>query len=120
MVGRFMLRRDNKVLRSHLPAKVEFVVFVKLQPLQEELCASFLKSKAIAKLKKGGKDASLVSITTLTKLCNHPSLIYDSCKRKECSPQITTTSFPKEILGKHPRASIQWENAPRNKTLNFD
>jgi len=98
MVGRFMLRRDNKVLRSHLPAKVEFVVFVKLQPLQEELYTSFLKSKAIAKLKKGGKDASLVSITTLTKLCNHPSLIYDSCKQKKnAALKSLIPLFPKKF-----------------------
>jgi len=98
MVAKFMLRRDNKVLRSHLPAKVEFVVFVKLQPLQEELYTKFLESKAVAKLKKGGKDASLVSITTLTKLCNHPSLIFKSCKtKKNAALRSLVPIFPKKF-----------------------
>ena len=101
LVNEFILRRTNTILSEHLPPKLTQIVFVRMTPLQREIYAHILSSKAVqAELgaphgggggggdggdspgpAAGGKKSNsgktvLSSITSLKKLCNHPQLLY--------------------------------------------
>ncbi|KAM9482887.1 DNA repair and recombination protein RAD54-like [Clarias gariepinus] len=81
IVNRCLIRRTSDILSKYLPVKVEQVVCCRLTPLQKELYNLFLKqAKPVETLQQGKISvSSLSSITSLKKLCNHPSLIYEKC-----------------------------------------
>jgi len=76
----FILRRTADILNKYLPSKVEQVIFCSLSTLQNELYKAFLRKKRNTIF--SGKSAALACISRLRKLCNHPSLIYDLCRKK--------------------------------------
>ncbi|XP_022531113.2 DNA repair and recombination protein RAD54-like [Astyanax mexicanus] len=81
VVNRCLIRRTSDILSKYLPVKIEQVVCCRLTPLQKELYKLFLKqAKPVESLQQGKISvSSLSSITSLKKLCNHPSLIYEKC-----------------------------------------
>uniref|UniRef100_A0A3B3BM93 RAD54 like n=1 Tax=Oryzias melastigma TaxID=30732 RepID=A0A3B3BM93_ORYME len=81
IVNRCLIRRTSDILSKYLPVKVEQVVCCRLTPLQAELYRLFLRqAKPLQTLQQGSMSvSSLSSITSLKKLCNHPTLIYDKC-----------------------------------------
>ncbi|GAA6083770.1 DNA repair and recombination protein RAD54-like, partial [Tachysurus ichikawai] len=85
IVNRCLIRRTSDILSKYLPVKVEQVVCCRLTPLQKELYKLFLKQAKPAETLQQGKISvsSLSSITSLKKLCNHPSLIYEKCVEGE-------------------------------------
>jgi len=80
LVRSFLIRRTSKSLEQHLPAKTEFIVFCALTTFQRRLYRKFIASKIVREANVNMKKSGLISITSLTKLCNHPRLIYDDCK----------------------------------------
>lgn len=80
----FMLRRTNQILEDYLPPKSDFVVFCRPSEAQVKLYRFFLGSKTLRQvLSEGmvGSSSSLECISILTKLCNHPSLVYAKAKQ---------------------------------------
>lgn len=81
VVNRCLIRRTSDILSKYLPVKIEQVVCCRLTPLQVLLYKCFLKqAKPLETMQEGKISIStLSSITSLKKLCNHPSLIYGNC-----------------------------------------
>ncbi|XP_042639565.1 DNA repair and recombination protein RAD54B [Orycteropus afer afer] len=87
LTGLFILRRTQEVINKYLPPKIENVVFCQPGALQIELYRKLLNSKAVRSCLQGWLENSphLVCIGALKKLCNHPCLLFNSIKEKECS-----------------------------------
>ncbi|KAF4656784.1 DNA repair and recombination protein RAD54-like [Perkinsus olseni] len=89
MSNKFILRRTNALLAKVLPPKHILVAFVRLSDIQTQLYKAFISSDCVkttvaksASRGKVGKNV-LSLIQSLTKLCNHPSLIRRFDKRCE-------------------------------------
>ncbi|XP_054446030.1 DNA repair and recombination protein RAD54B [Pteronotus mesoamericanus] len=87
LTGPFFLRRTQEIINKYLPPKIENVVFCRPGELQIELYQKLLNSQAVRFCLQGSLDNSphLVCIGALKKLCNHPCLLFNSIKEKECS-----------------------------------
>ncbi|XP_043941837.1 DNA repair and recombination protein RAD54-like [Protopterus annectens] len=96
IVNRCLIRRTSDILSKYLPVKIEQVVCCRLTSLQIELYKCFLKqAKPVEELKSGKISvSSLSSITSLKKLCNHPSLIYEKCVEGEEGFEGAIDLFP--------------------------
>jgi len=71
----FMLRRLQKdILKSLLPPRKEFLLFCRPSDYQCELYKS-ISSKAMSSPKGGATAEALTVLTSLRKLCSHPSLL---------------------------------------------
>eukprot|EP01084_Bolivina_argentea_P131750 232522_1 len=85
ILNKFLLQRTSKVVMKYLPKKSEYVVFCKLSPFQELLYETFLKSKVARQAKAAASSGSglsaigFLAVAVLSKICNHPSLIYEAC-----------------------------------------
>ncbi|XP_037659265.1 DNA repair and recombination protein RAD54B isoform X2 [Choloepus didactylus] len=87
LTGLFVLRRTQEVINKYLPPKIENVVFCRPGALQIELYRKLLNSQAVRFCLQGLLENSphLICIAALKKLCNHPCLLFNSVKEKECS-----------------------------------
>ncbi|XP_077023333.1 DNA repair and recombination protein RAD54B isoform X2 [Tamandua tetradactyla] len=87
LTGLFVLRRTQEVINKYLPPKIETVVFCRPGALQIELYRKLLSSQVIRFCLQGLLENSphLICIGALKKLCNHPCLLFNSIKEKECS-----------------------------------
>nr|XP_023504464.1 DNA repair and recombination protein RAD54B isoform X3 [Equus caballus] len=87
LTGLFILRRTQEVINKYLPPKIENVVFCQPAALQIELYRKLLNSRAVRFCLQGLLENSphLICIGALKKLCNHPCLLFNSIKEKECS-----------------------------------
>ncbi|XP_039733068.1 DNA repair and recombination protein RAD54B isoform X2 [Pteropus medius] len=87
LTGLFFLRRTQEVINKYLPPKIENVVFCQPGALQIELYRKLLNSQAVRFCLEGLLENSphLICIGALKKLCNHPCLLFNSVKEKECS-----------------------------------
>ncbi|KAL2089938.1 hypothetical protein ACEWY4_014626 [Coilia grayii] len=96
IVNRCLIRRTSDILSKYLPVKIEQVVCCRLTPLQSELYKRFLRQAKPVESLQGGNISvsSLSSITSLKKLCNHPSLIYDKCVEGEEGFEGALDLFP--------------------------
>ena len=81
IASKVIIRRTSDLLSKYLPVKYDHVVFVKMTPMQINMYNAFMASKAVKdaiktseESEKGGQ-MPLKQITTLKKLCNHPSLV---------------------------------------------
>ncbi|XP_021584345.2 DNA repair and recombination protein RAD54B isoform X3 [Ictidomys tridecemlineatus] len=85
--GLFILRRTQEVINKYLPPKIENVVFCRPSALQIELYRKLLNSQTVRFCLQGLLENSphLICIGALKKLCNHPCLLFNSIKEKECS-----------------------------------
>lgn len=78
ITSKFLLRRTRDILKDYLPPKHDIVVFCKITALQKTLYNSLIDSFLRAKensLNFWEGSSCLELITTLKKVCNHPSLI---------------------------------------------
>lgn len=87
--NQFILRRTNTLLAKHLPTKLLTVVCCKPTPLQVQLYNHFLKSKSVKQaMRESGEEgnkmggAVLGIIQSLSKLCNHPRLVYPTSEAR--------------------------------------
>ena len=62
---------------------VEYTVLCKVTELQQALYKALLSDTDEENLSEEQKDDALSCITTLKKLCNHPTLVYEMCKVSE-------------------------------------
>ncbi|XP_033615989.1 DNA repair and recombination protein RAD54B isoform X2 [Fukomys damarensis] len=87
LTGLFILRRTQEVINKYLPPKIESVLFCRPAALQIELYKKLLNSQAVRFCLQGSLENSphLICIGALKKLCNHPCLLFNSIKGKECS-----------------------------------
>ncbi|EHB16386.1 DNA repair and recombination protein RAD54B, partial [Heterocephalus glaber] len=87
VTGLFILRRTQEVINKYLPPKIENVLFCRPATLQIELYKKLLNSQAIRFCLQGSLENSphLICIGALKKLCNHPCLLFNSIKGKDCS-----------------------------------
>ncbi|KAF4661580.1 DNA repair and recombination protein RAD54-like [Perkinsus chesapeaki] len=99
MSNKFILRRTNVLLAKVLPPKHIVVAFVRLSSIQTKLYKAFITSDCVkatvaksASRGKVGKNV-LSLIQSLTKLCNHPSLIRRFDKRCEKGFEATHATF---------------------------
>ena len=101
LVSKFIIRRTNDILSKYLPIKYEYVVFVKLSPLQKALYKHFLTSPEVRKLLKGAGSQPLKAIGMLKKLCTHPELL----------------RLPEEVLGSEDILPDDYESSGRDKEI---
>lgn len=79
--NRFIIRRTNDLLTQYLPVKFDHVVFCQLSTLQREIYKLSLSSSQVKSLLSSNNEETtnkgsfmpLKAITSLKKLCNHPS-----------------------------------------------
>lgn len=71
---KFILRRTCELISCDLPPRHEYLVFLPLLPLQDELYRSYLTTDIADKLEYSKDIFSL--ITALKKIANHPDLIF--------------------------------------------
>jgi len=85
----FILRRTGEILESLLPPRHEYLVFVRLAPLQESLYVRCLQYSQDAL--QGVFSGALSLLALLRKLVNHPCLLRDSKKMSaelRASPEL--------------------------------
>ena len=80
IVNKCILRRTQALLTKYLPVKYEEVICCKLTQFQMDLYNAFT---SILSNKLDANASSLSAITTLKKLCCHPSLVFEMCKTQE-------------------------------------
>ncbi|XP_007999297.1 DNA repair and recombination protein RAD54B isoform X1 [Chlorocebus sabaeus] len=87
LTGLFVLRRTQEIINKYLPPKIENVIFCRPGALQIELYRKLLNSQVVRFCLQGLLENSphLICIGALKKLCNHPCLLFNSIKEKECS-----------------------------------
>ncbi|XP_055966219.1 DNA repair and recombination protein RAD54B [Sorex fumeus] len=85
----FVLRRTQEVINKYLPPKIENVIFCRPEALQIELYQKLLSSQAVRFCLQGLMENSshLLCIGALKKLCNHPCLLFNSIKDRECGAE---------------------------------
>ncbi|XP_072426320.1 DNA repair and recombination protein RAD54B isoform X1 [Chiloscyllium punctatum] len=85
LTGFFILRRTQDIINNYLPPKTEWIVFCRPAVLQLELYHKLLASHAVKSCLQGSLENSshLICIGLLKKLCNHPTLFFQSIKGKE-------------------------------------
>ncbi|XP_072107979.1 DNA repair and recombination protein RAD54B isoform X1 [Mobula birostris] len=88
LTGLFILRRTQDIINNYLPPKTEWIIFCRPTALQLELYHKLLSSHTVKSFLQGTLDSSLhlICIGLLKKLCNHPTLLYNTVKGNEnCS-----------------------------------
>jgi SNF2 family DNA or RNA helicase len=88
----FILRRTGEVLESLLPPRHEYLVFIRLAPLQESLYVRFLQTYQEALL--GAFSGALSLLALLRKLVNHPYLLHGS---KKLSAELRTIEEMRKV-----------------------
>ncbi|XP_076053283.1 DNA repair and recombination protein RAD54B-like isoform X2 [Oratosquilla oratoria] len=75
----FILRRTQDIINKYLPSKIEMVVFCQPTELQRNLYLNLVSGKFVQRCFSSREAGDhLAAISTLKKLCNHPSLILKS------------------------------------------
>ena len=77
IVNKCILRRTQALLTKYLPVKYEEVICCRMTDFQVDLYNGFT---SILCNKLDTNSSSLSAITTLKKICCHPSLVYEMCK----------------------------------------
>ena len=93
IISKFILRRTQDVIYSHLPKKQEIVVFIKPTKNQQDL------TKTLINLYESSENLSkniqaLEMIIYLKKVCNHPHLLQTSTSNKVRELEILKAMFP--------------------------
>ncbi|XP_055489553.1 DNA repair and recombination protein RAD54B isoform X1 [Leucoraja erinacea] len=85
LTGLFILRRTQDIINNYLPPKTEWIIFCRPAALQLELYHKLLSSRAVKSFLQGKLDSSLhlICIGLLKKLCNHPTLLFNTIKQHE-------------------------------------
>lgn len=98
IVNKCLIRRTSILLTKYLPVKFEMIICCRLTPIQKQIYQNYINSDAIKSMKNNGESkpslSSLVSITNLKKLCNHPDLILDKVLEGEDGFENSRRLFP--------------------------
>jgi len=77
MTAEFILRRTSQVNKKYLPAKIDHVVFIKLNEFQRNMYKTLVQA---AQNREEDAKTALALVTDLKKLCNDPALVYENYK----------------------------------------
>ncbi|KHJ47934.1 protein, SNF2 family [Trichuris suis] len=99
IVNKCIIRRTSALLTKYLPKKYELILCCKFTDMQLGLYEAFIHSKiTLAQLRSDNGDkmtsTALASITSLKKLCNHPSLIFEKCLNQSDGFENCAHFFP--------------------------
>lgn len=98
----FVQRRGHDVLRHHLPNKEEFVILVRLSPIQKALYTEFMK-----RFREAGNSGwlglnPLKAFCVCCKIWNHPDVLYEALQKENQANEqdldlddITSASNPR-------------------------
>ncbi|XP_043978838.1 helicase ARIP4 isoform X1 [Gambusia affinis] len=98
----FVQRRGHDVLRHHLPNKEEFVILVRLSPIQKALYTEFMK-----RFREAGNSGwlglnPLKAFCVCCKIWNHPDVLYEALEKENQANEqdldlddITSASNPR-------------------------
>ncbi|MCO5600743.1 hypothetical protein L7F22_054858 [Adiantum nelumboides] len=94
-----ILRRTAAINKRYLPAKTEYLVFCRLQPVQVSLYETFVRSQFVTKLFLTETSAAnvLTAIGILRKLCNHPRLVVDDISKKGLESSLQHCSYTEDF-----------------------
>ena len=89
----FVLRRSHSVLIKALPKKTEFIICVRMSPIQKELYRSYLSHIAAPSANNSNSPTFVVepsslanpirAFASLCKIWNHPDVLYQSIKQQQ-------------------------------------
>ncbi|XP_061572766.1 DNA repair and recombination protein RAD54B isoform X2 [Cololabis saira] len=84
LTGMFILRRTQEIINQYLPPRLDWTLFCKPSPLQQELYQNLLSHRMFRSCLQGSTQTHthLTCITALKKLCNHPGLLHNTVKEK--------------------------------------
>uniref|UniRef100_A0A3Q3D5P3 RAD54 homolog B n=1 Tax=Hippocampus comes TaxID=109280 RepID=A0A3Q3D5P3_HIPCM len=76
LTGMFILRRTQEIIKSYLPPRLDWTLFCRLSPLQQDVYRHLLSHRVFRACLQGSMQTHthLACITALKKLCNHPAL----------------------------------------------
>uniref|UniRef100_A0A3B5L9H9 RAD54 like 2 n=1 Tax=Xiphophorus couchianus TaxID=32473 RepID=A0A3B5L9H9_9TELE len=118
----FVQRRGHDVLRHHLPNKEEFVILVRLSPIQKALYTEFMK-----RFREAGNSGwlglnPLKAFCVCCKIWNHPDVLYEALEKENQANEqdldlddITSASNPRCPA---PSASLKTKVADSSKGNN--
>ncbi|XP_077453832.1 DNA repair and recombination protein RAD54B isoform X2 [Stigmatopora argus] len=78
LTGMFILRRTQEIINHYLPPRLDWTLFCRPSPLQQEIYKLLLSHRIFRACIQGSMQTHthLVCITALKKLCNHPALLH--------------------------------------------
>ncbi|XP_061771659.1 DNA repair and recombination protein RAD54B isoform X4 [Nerophis ophidion] len=88
LTGMFILRRTQEIINRYLPPRLDWTLFCRPSPLQQEVYRHLLSHRVFRACLQGSMESHthLACITFLKKLCNHPTLLHCTVKEKaECA-----------------------------------
>ncbi|XP_061811049.1 DNA repair and recombination protein RAD54B isoform X1 [Nerophis lumbriciformis] len=88
LTGMFILRRTQEIINRYLPPRLDWTLFCRPSPLQQEVYRHLLSHRVFRACLQGSMQSHthLACITFLKKLCNHPTLLHCTVKEKaECA-----------------------------------
>jgi len=88
----FVQRRGHDVFLCSLPKKYEFIVSVKLSPIQKQLYIEFIRS--IGAMNPNEKTNPLRSFAICCKIWNHPDVLYNFYTNKESEIDLDLPDLP--------------------------
>ncbi|XP_019747712.1 DNA repair and recombination protein RAD54B isoform X2 [Hippocampus comes] len=84
LTGMFILRRTQEIIKSYLPPRLDWTLFCRLSPLQQDVYRHLLSHRVFRACLQGSMQTHthLACITALKKLCNHPALLHTTVMDK--------------------------------------
>ncbi|XP_077577134.1 DNA repair and recombination protein RAD54B isoform X1 [Stigmatopora nigra] len=78
LTGMFILRRTQEIINHYLPPRLDWTLFCRPSPLQQEIYKHLLSHRIFRACIQSSMQTHthLVCITALKKLCNHPALLH--------------------------------------------
>ncbi|XP_077432502.1 DNA repair and recombination protein RAD54B isoform X2 [Vanacampus margaritifer] len=78
LTGMFILRRTQEIINRYLPPRLDWTLFCRPSPLQQDVYRHLLSHRVFRDCLQGFLQAHthLACITALKKLCNHPGLLH--------------------------------------------
>ncbi|XP_061144177.1 DNA repair and recombination protein RAD54B [Syngnathus typhle] len=78
LTGEFILRRTQEIINDYLPPRLDWTLFCRASPLQQEIYRQLLCHRIFRACLQGSVQTHthLACITALKKLCNHPALLH--------------------------------------------
>ena len=91
----FVQRRGHDVFICSLPKKYEFIIQIKLSPVQKELYLTFMQ--AIGAMNPGEKTNPLRTFAICCKIWNHPDVLYKYNQDKESEIDLDLPELQQKI-----------------------
>lgn len=93
MLDAIVDRKDYNVLAPFLPPKHEYVLFIKLTPVQISLYEEYLKRFARNALDKGGNAYLFSDFQELQRICIHPRVLLDKSNQDKLKKDLEDVSI---------------------------